>query len=158
MSVSLQSFNRANMPSQEPLPMVAAERERNIDNLTPILNLLSHTPFKCLGAEQLTGGALNFTFRGRLASPLSDGSQSVIIKYSKDYVLCGTVDTTIPASRCVSISEVRIFSNIADHDICRETSIGFLRDCQAISFRHIMIGSLLNRLVHIRSSRRMVFK
>lgn len=93
--------------------MVAAERERNVDNLTPILNLLSHTPFECLGAEQLTGGALNFTFRGRLASPLSDGSQSIIIKYSKDYVLRGTVDTTIPASRCGN--EYQILEGLSSH-------------------------------------------
>ncbi|KAL5363088.1 kinase-like domain-containing protein [Aspergillus floccosus] len=87
----------ANGDSPVPLEQVtAAEMERHVDNVTPIRNLLLSTPYECSNIEQLSGGTLNLTYRGLLAHPLADGSKSVIIKRSKDYV------TFIPGVTCLA--------------------------------------------------------
>ncbi|RAH61315.1 kinase-like protein [Aspergillus piperis CBS 112811] len=90
----------ANGASPVPLPQVTtAEMERHVDNITPIRNILSSTPYECSNIEQLSGGHLNLTYRGLLAHPLADGSKSVIIKHSKDYVTF-VPGVTCLASRC----------------------------------------------------------
>lgn len=92
----------ANGASPVPLQQVtAAEMEQHVDNITPIRNILSSTPYECSKIEQLSGGTLNLTYRGLLAHPLADGSKSVIIKHSKDYVTF-VPGVTCLASRCVS--------------------------------------------------------
>ncbi|KAI1837793.1 hypothetical protein DTO006G1_4548 [Penicillium roqueforti] len=75
----------------------AAERERHVDTITTIRDLLSSTPYECSKIQQLSGGHLNLTYRGFLARPLSDESKSVIIKWSKDF------ETRIPGVKCLAI-------------------------------------------------------
>jgi hypothetical protein len=67
-----------------------------------ILAQLAPTPFACTGPlTALTNGTTNFVFRGTLATPQSDGSESIIIKHSTDYAAVNKdfpVDVTRSAS------------------------------------------------------------
>lgn len=64
---------------------ITAAGEGNIEPAIPILKELAFTPYACSSVEQVSGGVVNFTFRGFLSNPLPDGSSSVIIKHSKDF-------------------------------------------------------------------------
>ncbi|PYH64194.1 phosphotransferase family protein [Aspergillus vadensis CBS 113365] len=104
-------------------PVTAAERERHVDNITPIRNILLSTPYECANIKQLSGGAVNFTYRGLLAHPLADGSKSVIIKRSKEYV------TLVPGVTCSasrSQVEYRILESLARGLVAPKRHDGFI--------------------------------
>jgi hypothetical protein len=62
---------------------------------------LSQTRYSCLSLSPLSGGSANFLFRGTLSQPLEDGSQTVIIKHSKEFVSVNR-NFHLDVSRCVS--------------------------------------------------------
>lgn len=79
---------------------ITAAREGDIEPAIPILEELAFTPYACSSVEQVSGGVVNFTFRGFLSNPLPDGSSSVIIKHSKDF--SGFIPgVQLQAGRCV---------------------------------------------------------
>lgn len=44
--------------------LTIAEKERHVDNVTPILKAMALTPYACSELEQLSGGLVNLTYRG----------------------------------------------------------------------------------------------
>lgn len=68
--------------------------EEGAEQALLIQNLLAATPYACSSLERLSGGVLNFTYRGYLSQTLADGSPSVIIKYSRPCKLLGVAATT----------------------------------------------------------------
>ncbi|KAF7595174.1 hypothetical protein BBP40_007141 [Aspergillus hancockii] len=65
-----------------------------------ILSELSTTPYACSSIEKLSGGTANFVFRGTLLRPLSDGTTTVVIKHTEDYVASNR-DFKLSAERCL---------------------------------------------------------
>ncbi|KAL2075525.1 hypothetical protein VTL71DRAFT_468 [Oculimacula yallundae] len=49
-------------------------------------NSLKDGPYECTSLTKLSGGTANFVYRGTLATPLSDGSKTVVIKHTEGYV------------------------------------------------------------------------
>ncbi|KAH7342671.1 kinase-like domain-containing protein [Rhexocercosporidium sp. MPI-PUGE-AT-0058] len=47
---------------------------------------LKDGPYACTSLEKLSGGTANFVYRGTLATPLSDGTKTVVIKHTEGYV------------------------------------------------------------------------
>lgn len=80
--------------------LTIAEKERHVDNVTPILKAMALTPYACSDLEQLSGGLVNLTYRGFLSQPLPDGSRSIFIKLTKDYTLIPGASFSV--DRCVS--------------------------------------------------------
>ncbi|KAK3903215.1 kinase-like domain-containing protein [Staphylotrichum tortipilum] len=52
-----------------------------------ILKEMSGTEYACSSLEPLSGGYLNFVFRGILITPLSDGTQEVAVKHGENFVV-----------------------------------------------------------------------
>ncbi|KAF9885551.1 hypothetical protein FE257_012757 [Aspergillus nanangensis] len=50
-----------------------------------IIEALSRTRYACSTIKRLSGGYVNFTYRGTILCPLSDGSTSVIVKHGEEY-------------------------------------------------------------------------
>ncbi len=61
---------------------------------------LAGTHFECESCTPLSGGNANFVFRGRLAKPLSNGTQFIIIKHGEGYVSSNPA-IKLTTSRCV---------------------------------------------------------
>ncbi|RAL10735.1 uncharacterized protein BO97DRAFT_348672 [Aspergillus homomorphus CBS 101889] len=61
---------------------------------------LEHTPYACSSLTRLSGGSANFVFRGLLSQPLDDGTESVIIKHSEEYVASNR-NFKLTAERCL---------------------------------------------------------
>ncbi|KAL5328925.1 hypothetical protein ACEPPN_002434 [Leptodophora sp. 'Broadleaf-Isolate-01'] len=53
---------------------------------TKVENSLKDGPYACTSLEKLSGGTANFVYRGTLATPLSDGTKTVVIKHTEGYV------------------------------------------------------------------------
>jgi hypothetical protein len=51
-----------------------------------IVHQLSQTPYACPSLEILSGGTANFLFRGVLVQPLPDGTRTIVVKHSRDFV------------------------------------------------------------------------
>ena len=51
-----------------------------------LLDQLSHTQYASISLTRLSGGFSNFTFRAKLLQLHSDGSDSVVIKYSAPHL------------------------------------------------------------------------
>ncbi|KAL5338442.1 kinase-like domain-containing protein [Aspergillus crustosus] len=62
---------------------------------------LSNTPYACSSLTQLSGGTANFVYRGVLSQPLPDGTTTVILKHTKDYV-ASNKDFKLSAKRCLA--------------------------------------------------------
>ncbi|KNG81449.1 hypothetical protein ANOM_009573 [Aspergillus nomiae NRRL 13137] len=65
-----------------------------------ILSELSTTPYACSSVEQLSGGTANFVFRGTLLQPLPDGTTTVVVKHTEDYVASNR-EFKLSAARCL---------------------------------------------------------
>jgi hypothetical protein len=65
-----------------------------------IVHHLSQTPYACSSLNVLSGGTANFLFRGLLARPLPDGTKTVVIKHSKEFVSANR-NFKLDTSRCV---------------------------------------------------------
>ena len=61
---------------------------------------LSQTLYACSSLTLLSGGTANFLFRGTLAQQLQDGTKTVIIKHSKEFVAANR-HFQLDVSRCV---------------------------------------------------------
>lgn len=84
---------------------ITVAQEGAIEPAIPILEELALTPYACSSIEQVSGGFVNFTFRGFLSNPLPNGSSSVIIKHSKDFL--GFIPgVQLQADRCVCEQKV----------------------------------------------------
>lgn len=62
---------------------------------------LAPTSFACTALVPLSGGTVNFLFRGRLLKPLDDGTTEVIIKHGEAYSASFT-GLGLSTDRCVS--------------------------------------------------------
>jgi hypothetical protein len=66
-----------------------------------VMRLLASTSFACTALIPLSGGTVNFLFRGHLLKPLDDGTTEVIIKHGEDYSASLT-GLALSTDRCVS--------------------------------------------------------
>ena len=83
---------------QSPMALQQAEKDQfGIE----IAQELSQTRYTCSELTLLGGGTANFLFRGILAQPLQDGTKTVVIKHSKEYVAVNR-HFEMNVSRCVS--------------------------------------------------------
>lgn len=89
-------------------PLGQAEKD---NHLARVLQHLSQTPYACSSLTQLSGGSVNFVFRGLLVSPLlptpsttaATSSQTIIVKFSTDFLALNR-DFPLDVSRCVIIT------------------------------------------------------
>ncbi|KAL3452061.1 hypothetical protein BJX65DRAFT_303774 [Aspergillus insuetus] len=58
--------------------------EKPTDTGTEILHLLRETPYTCSSVKEVCGGLASVLYRGKLSQPLSDGTDSVVIKHSEE--------------------------------------------------------------------------
>ncbi|KAE8134036.1 kinase-like domain-containing protein [Aspergillus pseudotamarii] len=65
-----------------------------------ILSELSTTPYACSSVEQLSGGTANFVFRGTLLRSRPDGTTTVVIKHTEDYIASNR-EFKLSAQRCL---------------------------------------------------------
>lgn len=67
-----------------------------------IQSWLLDTDYSCDEVEQIHGGNVNLTFKGTLSHPLKDGTRSIIVKQSREFI---AVNTTMacPLHRCVPV-------------------------------------------------------
>ncbi|OJJ89428.1 uncharacterized protein ASPGLDRAFT_31124 [Aspergillus glaucus CBS 516.65] len=61
---------------------------------------LTSTPYACTSLTRLSGGTVNFVYRGILQRPLDDGTKTVIIKHAEEF-LASSRDFKLTAERCV---------------------------------------------------------
>lgn len=79
---------------------MAGHVESNEDDIIHhILESLSDTRYACSSLERLDGGAVNFTFRGMLRTPVN-GHASIIIKHAASH-LALNVDFKLDVERSV---------------------------------------------------------
>jgi hypothetical protein len=52
---------------------------------------LKDSPYACTSLVKLSGGTANFVYRGILASPLEDGTKTVVVKHTEGYVASNPV-------------------------------------------------------------------
>jgi len=71
---------------------------------------LSQTTYACSSLTVLSGGTANFLFRGILAQPLQNGTKTVVIKHSKEYVAANR-NFKLDVSRCVSVLDFQLDIN-----------------------------------------------
>jgi len=62
---------------------------------------LENGPYACVSLEKLAGGTANFVYRGTLAKPLEDGTNTIVIKHTEAYV-ASNVNFKLTSTRCVS--------------------------------------------------------
>ena len=62
---------------------------------------LKDGPFACTSLTKLSGGTANFVYRANLATPLPDGTKTVVIKHTEGYV-AQSPGFKITTTRCVS--------------------------------------------------------
>ena len=78
----------------------------NESESTAVAQALEATPYSCKTLQRLSGGSVNFVFRGELQQPVrkEDGTlaKSVVIKFSKGY-LPGNTSFLLDISRCVRV-------------------------------------------------------
>lgn len=87
-------------------PLAPEEKQRLFAS---ILQDLEGTPYACTSLEPLLSGTTNFTFRGRLVTPLPAGQeQTVVVKHTTGYVALNK-DFEIDPSRCVSVPQRQLF-------------------------------------------------
>ncbi|QKX62341.1 uncharacterized protein TRUGW13939_09500 [Talaromyces rugulosus] len=79
---------------------MAFQQEEKDQLAAQLVQELSHTPYACLSLTQLSGGTANFIFRGILAHPLPDGTQTVVVKHSKEFVAANR-NFSLEVSRCL---------------------------------------------------------
>lgn len=51
-----------------------------------VLADLKDGPYTCTSLVRLAGGSANFTYRGTLATPLPEGTSTIIIKHAEPFV------------------------------------------------------------------------
>ena len=77
------------------------------DPTNEILNRVDESlkggPYECIPLEKLSGGTANFVYRGILKTPLKDGTKSVVIKHTEEYV-ASNKNFKLTSTRCVSFS------------------------------------------------------
>ncbi|PYH99738.1 hypothetical protein BO71DRAFT_279679, partial [Aspergillus ellipticus CBS 707.79] len=66
-----------------------------------ILSSLSETPYACGSLTRLSGGNVNFIYRGTLTKPFENGCSSVILKHSEERA-AHVPDLDIPLIRCIA--------------------------------------------------------
>ena len=65
-----------------------------------IMEEMSQTPYACSSLTLLSGGTANFLFRGVLTQPLLNGTSTIVVKHSKDFVSANR-NFQLDISRCV---------------------------------------------------------
>ncbi|KAH7419355.1 kinase-like domain-containing protein [Cadophora sp. MPI-SDFR-AT-0126] len=60
--------------------------EAQDEMMLKVSNSLKDGAFACRSLTKLSGGTANFVYRGILATPLSDGTKTVVIKHTEGYV------------------------------------------------------------------------
>ncbi len=65
-----------------------------------IMQELSQTPYACSSLTVMHGGTANFLFRGVLASPLPNGTKTIVLKHSKEFISANR-NFQLDISRCV---------------------------------------------------------
>lgn len=76
-----------------------------------ILKELSSTEYACSSLEPLSGGNLNWVFRGRLKSPLPDGTEDVAIKRGEAFSLARPA-FKLSTTRCVRPSRLGTLESV----------------------------------------------
>jgi len=61
---------------------------------------LKDGPYACTSLSKLSGGTANFVYRGTLAAPLSNGSETIVIKHTEGYVALSPA-FKLTSTRCV---------------------------------------------------------
>jgi hypothetical protein len=90
-----------------------------------VMQELSKTPYACSSLTLLNGGTANFLFRGILTQPLSDGTNTVIIKHSKEFVSANR-NFQLDISRCVCFPFFYIFVHFLLYALLRLLSRNML--------------------------------
>jgi hypothetical protein len=73
-----------------------------VDVSVKIHESLKYGPYACTSISKLSGGTANFVYRGILAVPLTDGSNTIVIKHTESYV-ASNPGFQLTSTRCVSI-------------------------------------------------------
>jgi hypothetical protein len=65
------------------------------------LKSLKSGQYVCSSLDKLSGGTANFVYRGTLATPLEDGSRTIVVKHTEGFV-ASNPDFKLTSTRCVS--------------------------------------------------------
>ena len=79
---------------------MAFQQAEKIELGTQIMQELSQTSFACTSLTIINGGTANFLFRGVLAQPLPNSTNTVVVKHSKAFVAANR-NFELDVSRCV---------------------------------------------------------
>ncbi|KAH8688787.1 kinase-like domain-containing protein [Talaromyces proteolyticus] len=90
------SIHKYNCPQHK----MAFQKEEKDQLALELTRALSHTPYICSSLTHLSGGTANFLFRGILTHPLADGTQTVVVKHSKEFVAVNR-NFSLEVSRCL---------------------------------------------------------
>ncbi|KAE8381228.1 kinase-like domain-containing protein [Aspergillus bertholletiae] len=101
----------------------------NLDIEAEIIKTLSQTQYACSDIKRISGGYINFTYRGHVLCPLSDGSTSVIIKHGEEYS---------PEIQNISVSTIRCE---AEHSMIQRIN----RTC----LQHVVYSNASVRVPHV---------
>nr|QCL09110.1 DmxR19 [Cryptosporiopsis sp. 8999] len=107
---------------------------------TQIAQELSETLYACSSLTLLSGGTANFLFRGVLAQPLQDGTKTIIIKHSKEFVSANR-HFQLDVSRCVG--NLFLFSSMCFNEVSADGNILTFDDIYVYQlFEVIMLNAL----------------
>lgn len=74
-----------------------------VDEMLPqVQKSLEAGIYACTALEALSGGSANFVYRGILATPLKDGTTTIVIKHTEGYVATHP-GFKLTTDRCVSL-------------------------------------------------------
>jgi hypothetical protein len=88
---------------------------------------LFHTIYACSSLTLLSGGTANFLFRGILAQPLEDGTKTIVLKHSEEFVAANR-NFELDVTRCVRFA-ILCFASMAI--LTFETRLSVLRRSHA---------------------------
>jgi len=56
------------------------------ETMLQVRKALEGGPYACTSLVKLSGGTANFVYRGNLVVPFEDGTKTIVIKHTEDYV------------------------------------------------------------------------
>jgi hypothetical protein len=69
------------------------------------------TPYACSKLEKLSGGSVNYVYRGTLVTPLPDGAKTIVLKHTEGYI-ASSPDWKLSQARGVRKSRSHIFLSL----------------------------------------------
>ncbi|KAF4454910.1 hypothetical protein F53441_2649 [Fusarium austroafricanum] len=91
---------------------MASSPSTEIDIENKVRKALERTEFETSALEKLSGGSVNWIYLAKLAKPLEDGTEQVLVKHAESY-MASKPEFPLPSLRCtIEVESFKIFSGV----------------------------------------------